>query len=470
MTFPNLNLKPLRELTLSVPRLENQIQSLRSITSHIAESGSLDRQDQIAELRESLRSCRSFGGNFADFTRVRRRESRLLCLYMMDLGDPQSRELLPAFDENVAFSILGEGPLKKHIRTLATHLYFAHFGVERIPALNWLAHRLRQSWKNEDERRLFDPESRTYRRLADSIFSQDAPTEVAKGYREAESFDQFAERFAVPASGEFRERLLEEVILERIKKAPKEGTGQLLDQLVQEAKSRRLRTGHPLGAEAVRILIDRSISSFNSVVPAGWREQLVAYACDPRATNQANQALWWGWASKRQKEVAIRSLTELTLRQFIDLLEESVEGTGAEAQFERRAEMLLKIFDLGKVIDARLVIHEGTFFSLLPRTRQALMAHKTSGGPQHTSFVILKCTDDVFLIEGTHSFALRGFLGAERFPIPGIWSSKAGSHFPDSQFRVAERRCQIFQRHHVGNWVWDFRSQLRQHQIEWNGL
>ena len=98
------------------------------------------------------------------------------------------------------------------------------------------------------------------------------------------------------------------------------------------------------------------------------------------------------------------------------------------------------------------------------------MPYQTSGGSRHTSFVVLKCSDDVFLIEGTHSFALRGFIGANRFPISNLWSSRAGTYFHDSHFRVPEIRCHIFQPHHVGDWFWDFKAKLRRQHIEWRGL
>jgi hypothetical protein len=204
-------------------------------------------------------------------------------------------------------------------------------------------------------------------------------------------------------------------------------------------------------------------------VPNAWKQQIVTYACDPRIPSQTEQVRWWGWATTKQRNIALRALTELTLRKFIALLRVSLEGTAAEGQFEKRADMLIHIFELGKVIDARLLVHENVFHTLPSQTRQVLKPFKTSGGQQHTSFICLKCSNDLYLIEGTHSFALRGFVGENRFPIPTLWQSAPGAHFHDSRCRVPEHTCDIFQRH-TGDWVWNFNYKLRQRRIEWRGL
>lgn len=468
----DLHLQPLQSARLSVPRLEKRIKELDRITSHLSEVSTIDTPNQIAELRKKVHAGFRARKAFKDYTSVPRRESLLLTLYLMDLASVESREKLPDLGSAIATSILGDHThnLKRHLRRQATQLYFTHYSKERIKCLKWLTDRLQTSWRSETEDRTFDAASKAYRAHADLLFVADAPTKIATEWKPGESVDDLADRFGIPPGGEFRERLLEEVILERVRNAPKEGTGAKLDKLVADSKERRLHSGYPLGAEAVKILINRSISKFQSKVPSAWKEQLVTYACDPRVPSPAEQALWWGWSNQEQKNVAIRALTELTLRKFISLLEESLEGTAAEGQFERRANMLLSVFDLGKVIDARLAVHENTYHTLPARTRQALIPYRTSGGPHHTSFICLKCTDDVYLIEGTHSFALRGFLGADSFPVPSLWHSKPGTYFHDDKFRVPEIDCDIYQRHHVGDWLWDFDCQLRNHHIEWNGL
>lgn len=468
----NLSLKPLAGPKLSVPQLEKRIKMLDRITSHLGGQGSLETRDQVDELRKKVRAGYQAGKSFREYTAVPRRESQLLSLYLMDLGHVQSRGLLPPFDEGTAISILGDRgeSLKKHIRRQATQLYFLHYGDERIGALSFLADRLKSSWRMEATDRLFDDASKAYQRHADLLFGVDSPSKIAKQKHAGETVDELASRFGIPVDSEFHERITEEVILERIRTATPNEIEEELDTLVVESKERRMGSGYPLGAEVLRILINRSIADFNEKVPAGWKEKIVIYACDPRLPDPGEQARWWGWAGQRERNVALRALTELTLRQFIELLRQSLGGTAAGEPFEKRAKMLLRIFELGKVIDARLAVHESTYRSLPPKLINTLRPLKTGGGPQHTSFICLHCVNDIYLIEGTHRFALRGFLGADSFPVSSLWSANPGYYLDDGRFRVPEKRCEIFQRHHRGDWVGDFNSQLRQRHIEWRGL
>lgn len=465
----DLHLKPLKAKPLSFPLLEREIRKLERITSHLSKVGSLDTPDQIAELRAKVRTGFEAGESLYTFTSVSRRESRLLTLYLMDLGVEDDRKALPPFDKDLFNLILGDWDrdLKNNIRRQATLLYFTHFGAEKIPALNLLADRLKNSWIMESEDRLFDSASRAFQSHASILFVADAPSKVAREWRAGESLDELSERFGIPPEGEFRERLFEEVILERVRSASADETGNELDSLIAGSKERRLKSNYPLGAEAVRILIDRSASEFRGKVPSGWREQIVIYSCDPRILNTTEQSRWWGWASRAQKETALRALTELTLREFIALLRDSLGGTTAGEPFEKRADMLLKIFELGKVIDARLAVSEDIYRTLPTKTRQVLRPLQASGS---TSFICLKCDDDVYLIEGTHSFALRGFIGEDHFPIPRVWDSAPGASFHDSKFRTQELYCDMYQRHHTGDWLWDFDRQLRNRHIEWDGL
>lgn len=466
-----LHLEPLKAQPLSMPLLEKEIRKLERITSHLSKVGSLDTPDQIAELRNKVRTGFNSGESLYACTLVPRRDSRLLTLYLLDLGADDDRKALPPFDKDLFNLILGDWDrdLKNNIRRQATLLYFTHFGIEKIPALNLLAGRLQNSWGMEFEDRLFDSASRAYRTHADILFDADAPSKVAGEWLPGESIDQLSERFGIPTDGEFRERLFEEVILERVRGASEDETGTELDSLVASSKERRFKSGYPLGAEAVRILIDRSVDEFQGIVPAGWREQIVTYSCDPRIPNASEQIKWWGWASSGEKDVAIRALSELTLEEFIKLLERSLIGTEKAHQFPERKRVLLMLFELGKVIEARLVVHQELYQAMGPRIRDVLRPSRTRGGRRQTSFICLRCTDDVFLIEGTHDFALRGFVGPNSFPITAFWST-APKLYDDNQLRTKRDICDIYQIHHQGDWAWDLNQQLRPYQGDLNGL
>jgi hypothetical protein len=420
--------------------------------------------------RKRMRAGLLKGQPLEECTNGRRREWLLLSLYLNDLGAEESRTWLPPLDKDLAVFILGDDPekLKKHLRRLATQLYFTHYGRERLPCLESLCWMLELAWRSASREKL-DPVSRVWADHAHILFAMDAPDKVAERWKPGMSVRELADDLHIHKGGQFRERLLESLILSRLRKLPLANNDLELNDLVISEKDRKLGSSLPLGAAAVKILVHRSQMENSSMVPENWSEQLVTYACDPRIPNSEMQSRWWGWATSSEKDVAIRALSKLSLQAFIKLLEQSLRGTDAEHQFPARSRMLLNLFKIGKVIDARLIVHKDLNHRLDPRTRNVLRPSWVSGGPQHTSFICLRCTDDVFLIEGTHSFALRGFIGPNAFPVRAFWSSgPKGYH--DSEFRVTQMNCPIYQRHHTGDWIWDFLSQLRRRHIEWRGL
>ncbi len=470
MTLPSLHLKPLKALNLDAKGLGSKIKALRAITAHLDSLSSLDSIDLIADLRNQVRLGYHLNESFEGYTAVRRRESLLLSLYLIDLASDSDRNQLPAFDERVANSILGgsESSIKRHIRRLATQLYFVHYCEDRLPCLQWLSCRLQSSWKSEDAIQNSDPVSKSISAHADILFESQAPARVAEQWIQGESIEDLATRFSIPVDSLFNDRLTEEVILSRLRRASHTTIDTELDELVINSKERRLRSGHPLGAEAVKILIERSVNECQRRVPESWREQLVAYACDPRIPNASEQAKWWSWATQATKDVAIQALSELTLQQFIVLLERSLKGTPTAHQFPERKRVLLKLFELGKVIEARLVVHQALYHGMGARTREVLRPSRIRDGQDNPSFVCLRCTDEVFLIEGTHNFALRGFIGRDSFPIRSFWSTEPKNYY-DHQLRVQKARCDIYQVHQ-GDWAWSLTYQLRRHHIEWRSI
>lgn len=470
MSSDLFHLRRINDLKLDQKHLDREIRKLRKLTAGWDDRGSIDSPDLVEELRKRMQEGVGSNRSFDDYTAVKRRESLLLTLYLSDLADVTGREWLPAFDKKVAISILGSEPgtLKKHLRRMATQLYFTHYDEERLPCLVWLATFLKNSWVAAGDTTL-DPISKAWVESAETLFGKDAPEKVAAKWNGEWGVKELADHFHIHEGGLFRERLLEALILRQLREASHDAISADLDRLVTDAKERKLRSGYPLGAEAVRILVNRSKTESGSRVPDAWREQLVAYACDPRVPNMQDQAKWWGWASSSEVDIAIRALSELTLHEFIKLLERSLRGTAAQHQFPERRDVLLKLFEIGKVIEARLVVHQDLYHRMDSKTKMLLRPSWVSGGPQHSSFICLRCSDKVFLVEGTHSFALRGFVGENSFPIANFWTG-APAHYHDSRLRVPEIDCMIYQRHHNGDWVWDFEQQLRRRRIEWRGI
>jgi hypothetical protein len=464
------HLRPIKAPRLDEAGLRKTVSRLEKLTEGMESAGADSSPDLLEDLRNRMKVGFPKGRTFAECTAVKRREWLLLSLYLNDLNSPDAQAWLPSLDQNTAESILGKDPklLKPHLRRLATQLYFTHYGRDRLPCLESLCWMLELAWRSASPETL-DPVSKVWAENARVLFAVDAPDQVAATWRSGTAVHELADSYGIHEGGLFRERLLEALILNRVRKMPlADKDAELCDQVFAE-KERVLATGLRLGAASVQILVKRSQEENHSAVPEDWSEQLVTFACDPRVPNSELQSKWWGWATTSEKDLAIRALSKLSLQAFIKLLEQSLRGTNAEHQFPARSELLLNLFKIGKVIDARLVVHRDLNHRLDARTRNILQPSWVGGGPQHTSFICLRCTDDVFLIEGTHSFALRGFLGSHSFPVKKFWDTPPQGHH-DSAFRVLESQCSIYQRHHTGDWVWDFVSQLRSRHIEWRGL
>jgi hypothetical protein len=140
-----------------------------------------------------------------------------------------------------------------------------------------------------------------------------------------------------------------------------------------------------------------------------------------------------------------------------------------ERQFEEQAYFLLRILELGKVIDARLILDSDIYRRASPKMPKSLIAHVARDEFFGANFIVMKCVDDVFLIEGSSNFSLRGFIGADRFPIPRLWRSKNGTSFDYKELRVARNLCSIYVRH-CEDWLNSFKNQLRMRRIHWAGL
>ena len=455
-------LRPPRPLQLPDTLLDKPIARLRALTAALPDGTAAIGADLLDHLRAAMRAGMRRGLSFEEATNVRRRESLLVTLYTLDLALPDARAWLPPFDETVARSVLGDSPTRWHParRRDVTQLFFTQF--DRIAALPLVASMLRVAWENARDG-VFDESALVWGRNAEMLFAENGPERLAKVWLSGESADALAERFHVHEGSRFRERLLQTVLLGRLARLPFGKEDAALFSALEQSKLSPAGASRPLGSHAVEILVRRATEERVASWPRPWSQALVTLSCDPRLPNVAERQRWWGWATERQRDVAIKALTSLTIEEFIKLLDRSLRGTPAEHQFQRRRDFLLKLFEHGHVTEARLVVHETLYAALDPRTRSGLMLSRVSGGAQHTSMICLRCTDDLFLIEGTHNFGLRGFVGEARFPIRGFWSA-APRRFDDHQLRAPEATCDIFQRHHVGDWVGDF---FRFHAVPW---
>jgi len=400
---------------------------------------------------------------FEKRTWVARREALLITLYTLDLGTEDTEWWLPPFDTEVMTSILGDKPGAWHRsrRRKVSLLFLIQF--DRLQALKDLGGLIQDSWKDSAMPR--DEPSRLWQSIAEDMFCTDGPARLAEQRQGGETVSELAARFAIPERSRFFERLYEEVLLKRLETIVAGSDDPELFTLIEKDKRRICSQGRLLGSLAVEIIVERAHKDMQDKWTPEWSKRLVPCSCDPRIPNAQTRATWWGWATESQRRSAVRALTGITLLEFIDFLDQSLRGTAQAHQFERRRSFLVDLFEQGRILDARLVVNASVFYQLDRNVQTSLNISMVRG--RQASFICLECTDDVFLIEGTHSFSLRGFTSRESFPISGFWDDIQTRTYQDNQFRAPECQCDIYQRHHVGDWVDDFRWQLRCCHIEW---
>ncbi|MDC0066936.1 EH signature domain-containing protein [Verrucomicrobia bacterium] len=448
--------------------MKESVKLLDKLTSKLKGTGEGGMINAVDKLVSSLKAE---GINSIDhrrwehITNIPRREWTLLTMYRLYLADSDRGEWLREFDKEVACSILGNyGSLwKKGRRRQVSEFFFSRF--DNIQCLELISKFLREAWEKGADNEKLDSAKVWYENRK-IIFHADGPANIAKKwkYEEEETPDQLRERFCIPDGSEFSERLKIATYFYKLKSIRLFGREAKLFKMLEDEKNTLTLKGTKVGSEAVKIIIDRVINEANSQWVKGedWAKQLVTLASDPRLKRGAIFYEWWGWANQQQLDVAVKALTKLNISEFIRLLKGSLNRNTAH-QFVEREKFLLNLINNNYVIDARLVLRPSMELERgLKKSLSPLFANKGD-----KSFICLKCVDNVYLIEGTENFGLRGFIGEQNFPIKGFWEKTKGE-CEEHKLRCERRFCQIYQAHHVGWWVGDFLSQLRRTHILWD--
>jgi hypothetical protein len=277
------------------------------------------------------------------------------------------------------------------------------------------------------------------------------------------------ERFGIPIDGRFAECLRQVFLLNSVRDCP---LGKEIPALaeIEVLKTERASVSQVLGAAALQIMVQRVAKEGGRKWSGEWSNWITRLGCDPRhGRATAEGAKWWGWATDDELRLAQQGITGLTLRFFIEFLRRSLQGTDKEPQFALRARFLLGLFESGKIESARLALNWSAYQHLDRKYRDVWTVSHLSATTDETSMICLKCVDDIFVIEGTHSFGLRMF--HRTFPIPGFWE-RPKQTYQDRDLRISPGECPVFLRHDQGgNWVKGFFRQLRNHfHVEWNDV
>jgi hypothetical protein len=379
----------------------------------------------------------------------------LLSLYVESHG----QDWLPTFDDQVAAEILGTDTAAWNTsrRRQATLLFFGRF--DSLPALAFLADQLRKAygvyasamsgvgaiWENE----------------RNSIFHPDGPQRIAKKAAPSEKWEQLRERFGLPERGKFSEKLRQVYLLETLQRCVLGDEPEVLEE-IEGCRSETALDSLCLGAAALRILVLRVENEGRRQWPEVWRGWLVRLGCDPRmGRHSAEGAKWWGWATDSQWNLAVQGIIGLSLKFFFSFL----DGTVSAHQWEERREFLETLFEEGKILDVRLVLNSHCLQRLPPKMRDNWNTASLTSTTEDTCIIALRCSNDVYILEGTHTYGLRAFL--RDFPVKGFWE-RTRQQYADSELRISPQRGQVFVAHN-GDWVGKFYRRLRDtFHIEWS--
>lgn len=377
----------------------------------------------------------------------------LLSLYIESHG----QDWLPSFDDAIASDLLGNdgSDWNASRRRQAAALFFERF--ESLPSLLFLAKQLRSAYASSMTGL---GNGAVWTQVRNSVFQIDGPERIAKSAKKGETLQQLMERHNLPIKGAYSKKLRQVYLLEALKRC---GLGEDPDVFreIENDRDKPAVDSLSMGSAALRILVGRVETEGRRQWPDGWRKWLVRLGCDPRmGRHTAEGAKWWGWATDSQWNLAVQGVIGLSLKFFFDFL----DGTVSAHQWEERRKFLQSLFDAGKIVDARLVLNQQCMERLPAKMRDRWNTAHLNSTTWDTSIIALKCTDDVMLLEGTHTYALRGF--HRLFPIKGFWE-RTQQRYADSDLRISEQSCPIFIRH-MGDWRYKLLRELRrQYHIEW---
>lgn len=420
--------------------------------------GSKEFRNRKEEMRRRLQQIHEGRGRFWDVQDQVGWQRILLSIYLDDLG----KEWLLPFDGIVAGELLGApgSPMNATRRRQVTQFFFTHY--DSIEAISYVSQRLREAYATYMDKGQTPPIS-IWSKHRTLIFDPSGPGKVAGQASKGEALDSLRGRFALPAEGRFAEMLRQVYLLESIKHCSFGKEPDTLEK-IESAKEETAAGALRLGAAALQILVDRVEKEGHGRWPEGWQKWIARLGCDPRLGRAtAEGAKWWGWATAAQLNLALQGVIGLSLKVFFDLL----DGTVSAMQWQERRKFLDGLFDSGKILDARLLLNQTCMRRLQPKMRDPWNTARLNSTTEDTCVIALRCTEDVYLLEGTHSYGLRAFY--RRFPIKGLWE-RTNNDFLDRELRISPDDCPIFVRH-SGDWIWKFRNELRgKFHIEWSNL
>lgn len=467
----DLRLRDLRPPRLSPSVLANGERRLREITTrNLAKLTGEWEPVQFKNRKEALKRRLMRLGKSVSLQQatadVAGRERLLLSLYLEYAGRSDA-SWLPPFDDEVVTFLLGYDGGRWHAgrRRQATLLFFTHF--DRLPGLERLSALLSQAYQKPA---LCDsPPVAFWHQKGAIIFNVKGPQRIVASARGAETLTQLCARFGIPEEGRFAARLKEIYLLNRLEPVEVGKGGEILLQL-EALRDSHYEGGVPLGAAALRVMVRRVLKS-GGEWRGDWPEWILRLGCDPELPSSSPEfAKWWGsWQPTRAElDCARRAINRKTLEYFIDFLESSLVGTPGGRQFESRSEFLLWLDDTRKIRRFKLILHSHAFNKLPRAYHQMHRVAYMSGASPGTSVIVMECVDDVWIVEGTHSFAVRVF--HKNFPLSELFEVDETSYDYEwfTKDEMHRELCPGIWKRHDAGWETDLLTMMkRKFGVDW---
>jgi len=400
------------------------------------------------------------------------RERLLLNIYLEYASDANAT-WLPKFDTTIAQVLLGGDVEEWHAarRRDITLLFFMHF--DRLPAIGLLCKMLTDAYAVANVNS--SQQSEIWHKYRDVIFALDGPERVARAAQKGEKITALMERFAIPADGKatsscFSLRLKESYLLRNLELS-EIGHGREVLEEIKRARESPYQAGLLLGAAALKVMTQKVLKSGGSW--GAWADWMLELGCDPNRIRSDQFPIWWGaWHPTRAElECAQRGLRSRTLEYFIKALEDSLRETDKYDQFESRARFIRWLDATDKIEDFKLILTSVHFQSLpkVHRTENTSIKKFANTNRYGASIIVLKCTDSVWISEGTHSYAIRVFRNT--LPIRDVFSENR--NFTYAEFISGTMHKDICEKMgiwetHLGDWVNRLIRKIRyKHNVEW---
>ena len=460
-----LRLREIPTPRISTLQLDAAVRTLQRITNRKEGGESKHFKNLKEELKQRLMNSKRAAA-FEQTTAVVGRERLLLSLYLEHTGRSDT-EWLPPFNDAIAESVLGSDGGKWHSgrRRQAVLLFFTHF--DALPALDDLCARLLESFADSESHA--SSAVNVWHQNPDTIFAIDGPQKVAKAAKKGEALTELMARFALPEEGRFSARLKESFLLTRLESVEL-GEGQEILEELETIRTLPYQGGVPMGSAALRIMIRRVLKTGGDW-KGDWPDWILRLGCDPSLAGRIFGE-WWGcWhPTSEELDCARRAVNRQTLEYFIQFLEQSLRGKPGQDQFESRAGFLRWLDDTGKIRRFKLLLHPSAYVALPNAYRQQQQrVAQIEGSGQGTSIIVMECTDDIWIVEGTHIFAIRVF--RNDFPLPEVFleNRRSFSYSSFTQGAMHRDSCTGIWKKHMGSWLPDLLWQIQcNFRVEWS--